>query len=203
MRILSIVIFVCFIAACGSKKEEGGEISDTTSTEETTLENGEADELNGNEDVNSENTEITDSVSNEKTEEESVEELDSGNADTESPNLSAAMAELDNFSSNISLESDNVTKRLLSRYDYKLYVENRNKVLSLESVKVRVVYIDKKGANLGETTISRTMDVLPGEKKMIDWGIDWIKLKEGTKGCEFSIIESTSNIDSFKADVEA
>lgn len=109
-----------------------------------------------------------------------------------------AEAEEANFAENISVRVENVSNRLLSKYEYEIYIENSNEVLSLQKLKMKVRYLNKKGVDLGKTAFERSIVVEPGETGMLEWSVDWVNLELGTKECELTVESVESNIGSFK-----
>lgn len=196
MKLFSLFATIALLAtACSSSQKEGSSASEQQDTEQAATDMVATDENSETETQDADTEEAP--MSNEETGAAGSDADKAGN-DAKNSELSAAQAELADFAKNISLEAENNSKRLLSKYEYDLVIDNSNSVLSVQKVKIKVEYFSKKHEDLGGTYIQRDISIKPGDTGKIYWSVDWIKLKDGTKECKFSIESVESNIAEFE-----
>ncbi|MBI1185621.1 hypothetical protein GC194_15240 [bacterium] len=188
--IFTIIPLLIFLVSCGSNNESkttaetDGTNSISSGNATNTMDEDKTSSLAENE--NGESTE----EANSKDEEEAISSVDN--------ELLLAQKEQKIFANRVSIAAENVSKRLLSKYEYILTLKNENKVLSVVQVEIKVDFLSKDGENLGTKTIRKNITIKPNGTNSFDWSIDWINLEEGTKTCEFSIVKVESNISEFE-----
>lgn len=101
------------------------------------------------------------------------------------------------FQSNISFRAKEVTKKLKGKYEYEIFIKNQNRILTLDNIELKIEYKGKRNQDLGGTKIVRNVNLQPGEYVIIDWGIDWAFLEDGTRKCTFTISAVENNLDVF------
>lgn len=196
-----LVASACFLASCsgsGSGTEQSEHLQDEASMSEGS---------NSSTDGEGSNSLANHQEMNKKGEESSAHSEDDTDNESASNSVTkevmAAMEEDKTFIDNIGFQSINASKKLLSKYEYELYFENNNKILSLHNVNMKVVYKGKEGEILGEDTFEESLSVAPGEKKKVEWSVDWINLVDGTRACEFSIEKTENNLEDMKSEGNA
>lgn len=198
MKFLSLFVLVALLAtACSSSQNGNGASSEGQGSEHSEGGDGHADH-----DGDASNDENRTDTEQEMSKEETGGGDDASTGDADNGALLKAEAEVADFSSNIALKTENISNRLLSKFEYDLFVENNNEVLSLTKIKINVEYLSKRGESLGKTVIERAITVAPGESSKIYWSVDWVNIEVGTKECKFSIGSVESNVGSFQ-DLEA
>ena len=106
------------------------------------------------------------------------------------------------FKSNIVFRAKDVTRKLMGKYEYELYIKNQNRILTLDKIELKIEYLGKKNEDLGSTRLIRKVDLQPGESTIIDWGVDWAFLEDGTRKCAFTVSDLENNIEAFRIVVD-
>jgi hypothetical protein len=114
------------------------------------------------------------------------------------------MARLENeyFKNNIDVTVKDVTRKLMGKYEYELFIKNLNRILTLETIELKVDYLDKNNERLGGTQITRSVNIEPGKHAKVEWGIDWAFLEDGTRKCAFTISDTENNFEAFRIVVD-
>ncbi|MFY0675378.1 MAG: hypothetical protein JXQ87_18425 [Bacteroidia bacterium] len=123
---------------------------------------------------------------------------------TKEAKILCEMARLENeyFKNNIDVTVKDVTRKLMGKYEYELFIKNLNRILTLETIELKVDYLDKNNERLGGTQIIRSVNIEPGNHAKVEWGIDWAFLEDGTRKCAFTISDAKNNFEAFRIVVD-
>jgi hypothetical protein len=126
------------------------------------------------------------------------------NKNTKEAEILCELARQENeyFKNNIDVTVKDVTRKLMGKYEYELYIKNLNRILSLETIQLQVDYLDKNNERLGGTQITRRVNIEPGKHAKVEWGIDWAFLEDGTRKCAFTISDTENNFEAFRIVVD-
>ena len=113
-----------------------------------------------------------------------------------------AKQENEYFKSNVDFRVKDVTKKLMGKYEYELFIKNKNRFLSLDQIELKIEFLGKRNEDLGGSRLIRNVDLQPGESVIIDWGVDWAFLEDGTRKCAFTISDLENNFEAFKVVVD-
>lgn len=123
---------------------------------------------------------------------------------TKEAEILCEMARLENeyFKNNIDVTVKDVTRKLMGKYEYELLIKNLNRILTLETIELKVDYLGKNNERLGGTQITRRVNIEPGKHAKVEWGIEWAFLEDGTRKCAFTISDTKNNFEAFRIVVD-